>query len=194
PKDEAELRDLLFTALDHETPFAVRFPRGPGAGARLDRPMARLPVGKAETLREGSDISLVGFGQSVLECEGAARILETEGISATVVNARFAKPLDRDLLTQLAREVGPMITAEENVRAGGFGEGVREVLGDAGLAASLVKTLAMPDTIVDHGPQAAMRAIHSLDAAGIAEQARLALGRPKPPDATPSPDARPALA
>ncbi len=194
PKDEAELRDLLFTAVDHDTPFAIRFPRGPGAGARLDRPMTKIPVGKAELVREGHDIALVGFGQTVIECEGAASVLSEQGISAAVVNARFAKPLDSELLVSLAKDIGIIITAEENVRAGGFGEAVREALAGAGLASSLVETLAMPDAIVDHGPQSAMRSVHSLDSAGIARRAREILDRAGSSRAVRPADVRPALA
>ncbi|MGD9932930.1 MAG: 1-deoxy-D-xylulose-5-phosphate synthase [Dehalococcoidia bacterium] len=181
PKDETELRDLLYTAVQHlDGPFAIRYPRGAGTGAATDLPMKALPIGKGEVLREGADITLAGFGAPVAECLKAADILEEAGIQATVVNARYAKPLDEALFVELARKTGGIITAEENVRAGGFGDAVLEALSDHGLAASVLDTITMPDAIVDHGPQKTMRQIHQLDAAGIAARAKAALeAKPK---------------
>ncbi len=168
PKDERELRDLLYTGVQHSGPFSLRFPRGSGPGAPTNLPMQRIPIGRAEILREGADVTLVGFGAPVMECVKAADILAEAGISATVVNARFAKPIDAELLVRLARETGGIITAEENVRAGGFGDAVLEVLADNRLADRCLLNLTMPDSIVDHGPQKTFRALSSLDAAGIA--------------------------
>jgi 1-deoxy-D-xylulose-5-phosphate synthase len=175
PKDERELRDLLYTGVHHEGPFAVRYPRGSGPGAPTDLPMERIPVGKGELLRAGRDIALVGFGAPVTECLKAASLLEADGIDAAVINARFAKPLDAELLLEAARTTAGIITAEENVRAGGFGDAVLELLADHCLADRYLGALAMPDAIVDHGPQATMRHLHRLDAEGIAAAAREAL-------------------
>lgn len=175
PRDEAELRDLLYTGVQHEGPFAVRYPRGTGPGAPTDRPMRALPIGRAEVLREGRDLALVGFGVTVQACEDAADILAREGIEATVVNARFARPLDAGLLLSLARTTGGLITAEENVRAGGFGEGVLALLAENGLASRMLGIATMPDVIVDHGPQATFRGIYGLDGPGIARRAQEAL-------------------
>ena len=178
PKDEAELRDLLYTGVQHTTgPFAVRFPRGAGPGAPVDLPMKELPIGKGEILREGEDVTLVGFGATVMECIKAADILEEAGIAATVVNARWAKPLDTELLVAVAKKTGGIVTAEENVRAGGFGEAVLEALSAGGQAARFLDAITMPDAIVDHGPQSTMRRIYQLDAAGIAARTKAALGR-----------------
>ena len=178
PKDEAELRDLLYTGVQHTTgPFAVRFPRGSGPGAPVDLPMKELPIGKGEILREGEDVTLVGFGATVMECIKAADILEEAGIAATVVNARWAKPLDTELLVAVAKKTGGIVTAEENVRAGGFGEAVLEALSAGGQAARFLDAITMPDAIVDHGPQSTMRRIYQLDAAGIAARTKAALGR-----------------
>lgn len=177
PKDEAELRDLLYTAVLHEAgPFAVRYPRGTGPGAPTNRPMQRLEVGKAELLRDGSDVVLLGFGAPVSECLRAAQILEEFDIDAAVVNARFAKPLDEELILELAARTNGVITAEENVRAGGFGSGVLELLADHRMADKLLLSLTMPDAIVDHGPQKTFRRLYSLDAEGIALRVREALG------------------
>lgn len=180
PRDEAELRDLLFTGVQHDGPFTVRFPRGSGPGAPTDLPMKELEIGKGVTLREGDDIALVGFGTSVVECEKAADILADLGINATVVNARFAKPLDEELLISVALKTKGIVTVEENVQAGGFGEAVLAQLSERGLADRVLRMLAMPDAIVDHGPQATFRSIYGLDGAGIAHAAVQALERPAP--------------
>lgn len=177
PKDERELRDLLYTAVQHTSgPFSVRFPRGSGPGAPTTLPMEAIAVGRAEILREGADITLVGFGAPVMECLGAAEILAGIGIEATVVNARFAKPLDEAMLLRLASETGGILTAEENVRAGGFGDAVLDLLADNHLADRFLGCISMPDAVVEHGPQTTFRAFYALDAAGIAARARKALG------------------
>lgn len=176
PKDERELRDLLYTGVQYlDGAFAVRFPRGSGPGAPTDLPMRQLPIGKGEILREGNDLALIGFGATVTECLKAADILDESGISATVVNARFAKPLDDELLASVALRTGAVVTAEENVKAGGFGEAVLDCLAERGLAATFADAITMPDAIVDHGPQSTMRAIYQLDGAGIAGRAKAAL-------------------
>ena len=180
PKDEKELRDLLYTGVMHDTPFALRFPRGTGPGASTSEPMELIPVGKGELLREGTDVTLVGFGVCVAECVKAADILEEAGISAAVVNARFAKPLDAQLILAQARTTGGVVTVEENVRAGGFGEAVLDLLADNKLADRWLLGVTMPDAIVDHGPQSTFRKLWQLDAAGIAERTREALGRDSP--------------
>ena len=176
PKDEKELRDLLYTGVMHDSPFALRFPRGTGPGASTSEPMELIPVGQGELLREGADVTLIGFGVCVNECLKAADILDEAGISAAVVNARFAKPLDAQLILAQARTTGGVVTVEENVRAGGFGEAVLDLLADNNLADRWLLGLTMPDVILDHGPQTTFRKLWQLDAAGIAERTRLALG------------------
>lgn len=138
--------------------------------------MELIPVGQGELLREGRDVTLVGFGVCVNECLKAADILEKAGVSAAVVNARFAKPLDAQLILAQARTTGSVVTVEENVRAGGFGEAVLDLLADNGLADRWLLGLTMPDAILDHGPQTTFRKLWQLDAEGIAERTRLALG------------------
>jgi len=177
PKDEAELRDLLYTAVQYEDgPFAVRYPRGTGPGTPTNRPMQRLEIGKAELLRDGTDVVLLGFGAPVSECLRAAQILEEFEIDAAVVNARFAKPLDEELILELASRTRGVVTAEENVRAGGFGSGVLELLADRRMADKFLVSLTMPDAIVDHGPQKTFRKLYFLDAEGIAFRVREVLG------------------
>jgi 1-deoxy-D-xylulose-5-phosphate synthase len=178
PKDERELRDLLYTGVQYTAgPFGVRFPRGSGPGAPTDEPMQAIPIGQAELLREGRDVTLLGFGTTVTECLKAADILDEAGISATVVNARFAKPLDSELIVRLARETGGIVTAEENVLAGGFGDAVLELLAQHALGGAFLDAIAMPDAIVDHGPQTTMRKLYQLDASGIAQRTQAALAR-----------------
>jgi 1-deoxy-D-xylulose-5-phosphate synthase len=145
--------------------------------------MREIPIGRAEVLREGTDVTLLGFGTTVAECVKAADILDEEGISAAVMNARFAKPLDADLILEWARRTKGIVTAEENVRAGGFGEGVLDLLAEHELADRFLLGLTMPDAIVDHGPQPTFRKIWELDGAGIAARTREAIQRlslPKP--------------
>ncbi|HXU24580.1 MAG TPA: 1-deoxy-D-xylulose-5-phosphate synthase [Tepidiformaceae bacterium] len=189
PKDEQELRDLLYTGVMHDGPFALRFPRGTGNGSPTNLPMKQIPIGRAEVLRIGGDVTLLGFGSSVSECLKAAAMLEEDGISATVVNARFAKPLDGELILRLARETGGIIAVEENVRAGGFGEAVLDLLGEHRAADRWLAGLGMPDAIVDHGPQGTMRKLWGVDAAGIAARTREALGWSKPDSGAPLVDA-----
>jgi 1-deoxy-D-xylulose-5-phosphate synthase len=148
-------------------------------------PMTAIPIGRGEVLREGKDLALVGFGTSVQECLRAADILDESGIDAAVINARFAKPLDEALLLHYARDTGGIVTAEENVRSGGFGDAVLELLSDHGLADKNLANLAMPDLIVDHGPQTTFRQIYELDGAGIAVRAKAALEQRQAP--TPDP-------
>jgi len=188
PKDERELRDLLYTGVNHDGPFALRFPRGAGPGAPTDEPMQRIPIGRAEVLREGKDIALVGFGTSVAECLRAADILEEAGTQASVINARFAKPLDEEVLLNYARTTGGIVTAEENVRAGGFGEAVLSLLTDHGLADKYLANISMPDVIVDHGPQTTFRQIYQLDGAGIAARTTESLAAAPPEQAAAAPD------
>ena len=193
PRNEQELRDLIYTGVKHDTPFAVRFPRGPGPGAPTDRPPKLVPIGRGEVLRDGSDVTLISLGASVVECLEAAELLSTAGIDAAVADGRFAKPLDEELVLRLADQTGAVVTAEENVGAGGFGEAVLELLSKHGLAHCHLISLAMPDEIVDHGPQTTMRKIHDLDAEGIARRVREAMQdgaseqRPSKPVAMPAP-------
>lgn len=170
PKDERELRDLLYTGVRHNGPFAVRFPRGTGSGAPVNLPMRELAVGRAEVLRDGADVTLFALGTCVAEALKAADILDEAGIQATVVNARFAKPIDAELLISLARSTGGIVTVEENVAAGGFGEGVLDILASHHLADRYLLGLALPDSIIDHGPQETFRRMFELDAAGIARR------------------------
>ncbi len=172
PKDENELRHMLKTAFTIEGgPIAIRYPRGAGVGVPIDEPMHVLPVGRAETLREGDDVAILGIGTMVVPSQRAADILAHEGISATVVNARFVKPLDEELILALARRCGAIVTVEENVLPGGFGAAVLELLAKHDLTIP-VRNLAIPDRIFEQASQARLRELAGLSPADIANAAR----------------------
>lgn len=170
PKDENELGDLLYTAIDANHPVAIRYPRGNGVGVPLTPPFQRLPIGKAEVLREGRDLAIVSIGSMVMPSLRAAEQLASSGIEAAVINARFARPLDAGLILDVASRIKCMVTVEENVLSGGFGAGVLELLEGAGKGDVRVKRLGIPDEFVPHGRQQLLRSLYRLDAEGIAEE------------------------
>jgi len=167
PKDENELRHMLQTALQHSGPIALRYPRGYGLGVPLDDVTLSLPIGKGEVLTTGTDVAILAVGATVREAVEANKELEAENISATVVNSRFVKPLDTELITRLATEIPRIITVEENVMQGGFGSAVLECLADAGITSCRVVRLGIPDKFVEHGSQKTLRSIYGIDAPGI---------------------------
>ena len=166
PKDENELRHMLYTALTCAGPAAVRYPRGNGIGTPIDPEFKKLEIGKGEILREGADIGILALGSMVYPCLEAASRLEAMGISATVINARFMKPLDADLICCLATEKRFLVTAEEGTEAGGFGAQVAALLQDRRVPASILR-IAVPDRIVPHGAPALLHAKYGLDVDGI---------------------------
>jgi 1-deoxy-D-xylulose-5-phosphate synthase len=176
PKDENELRHMLKTAIEHAGPAAVRYPRGNGFGVALDPDMKTIPIGEAELLRDGDQVAVLALGTLAHVALEAAHALQAEGISAAVVNARFAKPLDTKRIVALAQRCRAIVTVEEAAGAGGFGSAVLEALAEAGVAVP-VHCLAIPDRIVEHGDPAAIRASFGLDAEGIARAARALIGR-----------------
>ncbi len=177
PKDEQELRSLLVTALGQDRPFALHYPRDPGFGLPPVEPAA-LPVGRAEVIRPGTDVLFVGFGPIVMRACEAAEALNAEGWSVEVVNARFAKPLDTELILGEARGKRLIVTFEESVVAGGFGSGVLEAVEaarfeDPEFRDVPVRIVGIPGgAFVDHGSVADLRRVLRLDAAGLAEQVR----------------------
>jgi len=170
PADENELQLLLYTALDAEHPMAIRYPRSRGAGIALDSELHKLPIGKGEIIKQGRDIAIIALGSAVMPSVEAAEHLAPCGIDASVVNARFAKPLDAELVLQLANHTRRIITVEENVLSGGFGAAVLELLEKSGLSDVKVKLLGIPDEFVPHGKQDLLRSVYHLDARGIAEE------------------------
>jgi len=172
PKDENELRHMLYTAIDHNGPIALRYPRGACTGADLEEGFRRLSIGKGEILTEGTDILILAVGRSVQEALSARELLLTQGISSTVVNCRFIKPIDKELISGLAEKIPRIITVEENVLQGGFGSAVLEALNDFGVADFCLERLGIPDIFVEHGSQKLLRSKYSLDASAIVETAK----------------------
>jgi len=168
PKDEHELQKMLYTATKAGHPVAVRYPRGRATGATPTAELRELPIGKGEIVRQGADLAIIGIGSTVVPCLEAAERLAGEGIEAMVVNARFAKPLDTDLMLSAARTTKKMVIVEENVLSGGFGSMVLDLLQRAGETDVRVKRLGIPDEFVTHGTQDILRSLYRLDAPGIA--------------------------
>jgi 1-deoxy-D-xylulose-5-phosphate synthase len=180
PRDEQELRSLLRTALAQDHPFALHYPRDAGFGLESRTPEV-LPIGRGETIREGSDVLLVGFGPIVQRAIEAANALAGDGWSVGVINARFAKPLDRDLILGAARGAKLVVTLEESVVSGGFGSAVLEVIeearfSDPALRDVPVRLIGIPaDRFVDHGAVSDLRRVTRLDVPGVVGQVREAL-------------------
>ena len=150
PKDEAELQRMVVTGVNHNAPIAMRYPRGNGVGVPLmEEGWEPVEIGKAELLRSGDDVLLLGYGTMVHPAMQVAEILSEHGIEATVVNARFVKPLDTELILPLAKSIGKIVTLEEGCIMGGFGTAVMEALQDNDLCVP-VKRLGVPDILVDH--------------------------------------------
>ncbi|TMD58409.1 MAG: 1-deoxy-D-xylulose-5-phosphate synthase [Chloroflexi bacterium] len=175
PKDEGELRHMLHTAVSHARanrgPIGLRYPRGSGVGADVSGPLVELRIGEAELLREGTDLVIAAYGTVAGEALAAAAELAESGIDATVVNARFVKPLDEDLFLGLAARTPRIATVEEHAVAGGFGSALAELFHERTAAVELAM-LGVPDEFVDHGAQKLWRAHYGLDAAGIAAAVR----------------------
>ena len=171
PKDEEELRHMLATAIAIEGPAAVRYPRGAGLGVPLTDSLETLPVGKAEVLQEEGTIAFLAVGTMVEKAKEAAAILKEEGIEAAVVNMRFIKPLDTELLGEMARTKKLLITAEENVLAGGFGSAVAEYLADHGIEVPLLR-FGIPDRFIEQGTRRELLSLCGLQPDEMAERIR----------------------
>ena len=179
PRDERELRRAMATAQGHEGPFAYRYPRGVGLGLPLNDVPSPLPIGKGEKLRDGGDGVIFALGTCVAPALQAARMLEDEGLSLAVVDARFLKPLDRDLLVDEANRTGLVITVEENVLQGGFGSAVMELFAQEEIFPRIA-CIGLPDFFVEQGTQEQLLARYGLDAEGIAGRIRKVLGGARP--------------
>jgi 1-deoxy-D-xylulose-5-phosphate synthase len=158
---------MIKTATECPVPVAFRYPRGKGVGCARDASLRSIGIGKGEILREGQDILLLAIGATVYPCLRAAERLAEAGIRAAVINSRFLKPLDANLLCDWARRTGKVLTVEENVLQGGFGSAVLELFQERGLFQIQVKRLGIPDLFVEHGPQALLRAKYGIDENGI---------------------------
>lgn len=173
PKDEAEMRDMMLTLVEHQGPAAMRYPRGNGVGAAIDREPQLLEIGKGEILRDGGEIAIVAYGSMVHPSLQASENLAREGLETTVVNARFVKPLDAQLLLALARTKRLIVTVEEAYLAGGFGSAVLELLEENGLQDKVrVVRMGIPDRLVTHGDPKLLLAKYGLDADGIYTRVR----------------------
>ncbi|MEW5799617.1 MAG: 1-deoxy-D-xylulose-5-phosphate synthase [Bacteroidota bacterium] len=169
PKDENELRDMLFTAVEYKKgPIALRYPRGNCTGVPLKEKFDAIPIGKGETLRAGQDVAILAIGTMVNQSLKAAEILEKEGILAEVVNMRFVKPLDEELLENIANRFTVIITVEENSTIGGFGSAVTEKYVEMNKTHLHLKLHGLPDSYVEHGSPSELWKLTHLDAAGIA--------------------------
>lgn len=167
PKDENELRRMLVTALNHNGPVAIRYPRGIAVGVDIDPEPEAIPLGKAEVLCQGDDLLILAIGHMVQPCLKAHQILKKQGISSTVVNCRYIKPLDSDLIGALTKKIPRILTVEENVLAGGFGSAVLELLADQSAGAVKVKRIGLPDQFIEHGAVSILREKYGLNVDGI---------------------------
>jgi len=172
PRDENELRRMLITALDAHHPVAIRYPRGKGMGVALDDSFCAIPLGEGEILCDGHDLVIIAIGSTVYPALNAARELKEMGISAKVIDARFIKPLDAELICQAVRVCPRLITVEENILMGGFGSAVLEMLQENNIWDVRICRLGIPDQFIDHGTQYELRRLYGIDKEGIIEAAR----------------------
>ena len=165
PRDEDMLADMMFTAMLHEGPSAIRYPRGTGPNVKLKNTLTEIPIGKAEVLREGHDVAVFALGAMLAEGERLCEMLEAQGLSAALIDPRFAKPIDRECVETYGRRSGLVITLEDHVLAGGFGSAVLETLSDLEINVPVVR-IGWPDAFIEHGKVEALRAKYGLTAEG----------------------------
>lgn len=171
PKDENELRHMLLTAILHPGPAAVRYPRGEGEGVELSSQLTQIPFGKGELLRQGDDILLLPVGNRVYPALKAAEGLARLGVDAAVINPRFVNPLDSELISTWAEKTGRVVTVEDNVRKGGFGGAVLELLSGQGLYSVKTRVLGFPDRFIEHGPRSILWKTGKIDTPAITSAA-----------------------
>jgi len=172
PKDENELQHMVQTGLVYDGPSAVRYPRGSSLGVPLDPEPIPLTIGQGELLVEGRDVAILAIGVTVSEAMKAAAKLKDDGVSVAVINARFVKPLDKDLIREVAKNVKCLVTVEEGCRMGGFGSAVLEFLSEEECWDLPTKVLGLPDWYIEQGPQDLLREKYGLTADGIYHQAK----------------------
>jgi len=176
PKDENELQHMMQTAVQCDKPVAFRYPRGKGLGVRMETNPKSIDIGKGELIKEGDDVLILAIGSTVYPSLQAAERLEEMGIHASVVNSRFLKPLDEELICRMAVKTGKIVTIEENVLQGGFGSSILELLQEKSLFSIPVKRLGIPDFFIEHGTQALLRKKYGLDEEGICRAVKELLG------------------
>ncbi len=164
PKDEDEFADMIHTAIQHPGPIAVRYPRGSGPGTKVKETPALIPIGKAEVIQHGQQVALWSYGQMLPMAREVAAALQAQGVSAAVINARFAKPLDTGTLEFFARSAEVIVTFEDHVIKGGFGSAVMEELGQLGVTTPVIR-MGWPDQFIEHGKPDHLRAKYGLTAA-----------------------------
>src|SRR5207248_10999555 len=176
PKDENELRHMLYTAIYMDGPVSLRYPRGKGVGVPMDAELHTLEIGKAELLSpatlelaEQQDCVILAYGSTVAQAELAAKELADEGISVAVVNARWAKPMDEELITRLAKGTRRLVTIEDHVIAGGFGSAVLELLESKGLHNVDVRLIGCPDKPIEHGAPSILKELYGISSSHIKE-------------------------
>ena len=169
PKDENELRHMLKTAIYHKGPAALRYPRGSGLGVPLDEEMKELEIGKGEVIKDGSDIAILAYGHTVDGAMMVSNMFEKEGVSVAVINARFAKPVDKDLIVEYAKSTRCLITIEEHSLKGGFGSAVLEALQEEQVCSVPVKCIGLGDIVLEHGAPGKQRKDLKLDPEGMFE-------------------------
>jgi 1-deoxy-D-xylulose-5-phosphate synthase len=169
PKDEDELADMLYTALLHPGPSAVRYPRGTGPGATVKAKPVALPIGKAEIISDGDEVAILGLGALLPMAQRLAAELKQRGFSAAVINPRFVKPLDRDLLSDYARRVSAIVTFEDHVLMGGFGSAVLEALSEMQIDVPVVR-IGWPDRFIEHGKVDPLRAKYGISVEAALER------------------------
>jgi 1-deoxy-D-xylulose-5-phosphate synthase len=169
PKDEDELADMLYTAMLHPGPSAVRYPRGTGPGTPVKEQPTALPIGKAEVIADGDDIAIFGLGALLPMASDLAKKLKQQGYSAAIINPRFVKPLDRDVLAAYARRVNVIVTFEDHVLMGGFGSAVMEALSEMQIEIPVVR-IGWPDRFIEHGKVEQLRARYGISVEAALEK------------------------
>jgi 1-deoxy-D-xylulose-5-phosphate synthase len=179
PKDENELRHMLYTAVYMDGPVSLRYPRGKGVGVSMDAELQKLEIGKAELLSpatlelaEQQDCAILAYGSTVAQAEQAAKELAAEGISTAVVNARWVKPLDEEMITRLAQGTRRLVTIEDHVVAGGFGSAVLELLESRGIHNIDVRLIGCPDKPVEHGAPSILKELYGITSSHLKDVVR----------------------
>jgi 1-deoxy-D-xylulose-5-phosphate synthase len=171
PKDEDELQDMMYTAMLHDGPAAIRYPRGTGPGVVVKEKPEAIAIGKAEVIQDGNDIAIFGLGAMLPEAQRLARMFEQEGLSVAVINPRFAKPIDRICVDQYGHRAGLLITLEDHVLAGGFGSAILETVNELALPLPVLR-VGWPDDFIEHGKAEALREKYGLTAESAFDRAQ----------------------
>jgi 1-deoxy-D-xylulose-5-phosphate synthase len=177
--NEDELADMLFTALHHDGPIAIRYPRGTGPGVAVKPKPELIPIGKAQVVKHGTQAVVLGLGALVGMAEDVAKELEAKGFSTAVINPRSVKPLDIDTISFFARSADVVVTMEDHVLAGGFGSAVLEELSQLGIQTPVVR-IGWPDAFIEHGKPDALRAKYGISVANTVEKTLPHLKKAKP--------------